>query len=171
MSTNPIWRRAAAGLAVLATTATLVWLWLSPSGIAVAPALRLATIDGRNIDLADLGGSPVLVDFWATTCHGCVREMPELMGLHREFAPRGFTVIGIAMDYDPPDQVRRMAADRGIPYPVVLDTGGAAARAFGGVMLTPTHFLVAPDGRIAMQVIGEIDFAAVRARLRDWLRG
>jgi peroxiredoxin len=113
----------------------------------------------------------VLVDFWATTCPGCVREMPGLMALHREFAPRGFTVIGIAMDYDPPDQVRRMAADRGIPYPVVLDTGGAAARAFGGVMLTPTHFLVAPDGRIAMQVIGEIDFAAVRARLRDWLRG
>jgi len=148
----------------------VAWVWLSPTGLTQAPAIALTTIEGKRIELTGLRGKPVLVNFWATTCPSCVKEMPELMALHRDLATQGFTVIGIAMPYDRPDQVLRMARERAIPYPVVLDPMGEATRAFGNVVLTPTSFLIAPDGRVAQSVVGEIDVEAVRKQVQSWLK-
>lgn len=163
-------RQSLLGLFALLLAGALAWVWFSSPGLTQAPAITLTTLDGQRIDLNSLRGKPALVTFWATTCPTCVKEMPELMALHREMGPQGFSVIGIAMSYDPPQQVLRVAAEKAIPYPIALDPQGEAARAFGSVMLTPTSFLIAPDGRIARQVIGELDFEAVRAQVREWLR-
>src|SRR3990172_3567351 len=72
----------------------VAWVWLSPTGLTQAPAIALTTIEGKRIELTGLRGKPVLVNFWATTCPSCVKEMPELMALHRDLATQGFTVIG-----------------------------------------------------------------------------
>lgn len=156
-------------LCALAVIAVMAWLWLSNPGLGSAPAITFHAIDGRQIALRQLTGKPVLVNFWATSCPGCVKEMPALAALHQELGARGFTIIGVAMAYDPPDQVLRMVKEKQIPYPIALDTAGEIARDFGNVMLTPTSFLIAPDGHVVQQVVGELDIDSVRRQVRTWL--
>jgi len=138
------------------------WLWLAPAGLKNSPDITLLTIDGEELQLASLHGKPVLLTFWATNCPGCIREMPHLIELYDELSPQGLEIIGIAMSYDKPSHVLSMRKARNIPYPVALDINGDAARAFGNVRLTPTSFLIAPDGRIVFQKIGEMDMQKLR---------
>ena len=107
-------------------------------------------------------GKPVLVTFWATTCPSCMEEMPHLIDLYHELSPRGLKVIGIAMYYDPPNRVLAVQKSHSIPYTIALDIEAHAARAFGEVELTPTTFLIAPDGRVVYQKTGSMDMDVVR---------
>ncbi len=157
------------GLFALSLVGALAYLWLSPQGLKQAPNLSVRTLEGTQIDLATLRGKPVLVTFWATSCPGCVKEIPHLIELHNEYGPQGLQMLAIAMDYDPPNHVMAMRDARKLPYPIVLDIDGSAARAFGDVQLTPTSFLIAPDGRIVRHKIGELDMAEVRAQLHTLL--
>jgi peroxiredoxin len=149
-------------LCAVAIMATLAYLWLAPVALKTAPDIGLMTLDGKELQLASLHGRPVLVTFWATTCNSCVSEIPHLIGLYDELAPQGLEIIGIAMDYDPPNRVLALRKARNIPYPVALDIQADAARAFGNVRLTPTSFLIGPDGRITYQHTGEMNIAALR---------
>jgi len=149
-------------LCAVALLATLGYLWLAPAALKTAPDIGLMTLDGKELQLASLQGRPVLVTFWATTCNSCVSEIPHLVRLYDELAPQGLEIIGIAMDYDPPNRVLAMRKARNIPYPVALDIQADAARAFGNVRLTPTSFLIAPDGRITHQRTGKMNMAALR---------
>ena len=128
--------------------AALGYLWYAPAGLKSSPDISLMTIEGEELRLAELRGKPLLVTFWATTCPGCIKEMPHLIELYNELSPRGLEIIGIAMDYDPPNQVVAMSKARNIPYPVALDIHAEASLAFGNVRLTPTSFLIAPNGKI-----------------------
>jgi peroxiredoxin len=157
------------GLFALALVGALAYVWLSPEGLKRAPDVALRTLDGDEIKLAELRGKPVLVTFWATSCPGCVKEIPHLIELYQEFGPRGLQLVAVAMSYDPPDHVLAMRDTRQIPYPIALDIKGEAARAFGDVRLTPTSFLIAPDGRIVRQKIGEMEMTDVRAQIRAML--
>lgn len=157
------------GLFALVLVGALAYVWMSPEGLKRAPEVALRTLDGKEINLAGLRGKPVLVTFWATSCPGCVKEIPHLIELYRDFAPQGLQLVAVAMDYDPPDHVLAMRDARQIPYPIALDIEGVAARAFGNVRLTPTSFLIAPDGRIVRQKIGEMEMADVRAQIRAML--
>lgn len=156
-------------LCALTLLATLVYLWLAPAGMKHSPDISLTTIKGEKLQLASYQGRPVLVTFWATTCPGCIKEMPHLIELYEELHPRGFEIISITMDYDPPNQVLAMSKARDIPYHVALDIQAEAARAFGDVRLTPTSFLIAPDGRIVYRKTGEMDMARVRQDILEML--
>lgn len=154
------------GAIVVAVVATAAWLWFSPSGAQPAPQLEVTRLDGgQKIQLAELRGRPVLVTFWATSCPGCIKEMPHLIELYHELAPRGLEIIGIAMAYDKPNHVMEMQKDKQIPYPIVWDGMSEAARAFGGVRLTPSHFLINPEGQIVKHTIGEIDINLLHAQV------
>ena len=138
------------------------YLWHATSGLHSSPDISLLTVDGETLPLAALRGRPLLVTFWATTCTSCVREIPHLVELYEELSPRGLEIIAIAMHHDPPDQVLAMRRARNIPYPVALDLQAAAARAFGNIRVTPTSFLIAPDGRIVYRRIGTLDTTRLR---------
>lgn len=159
------------GLFALLLVGALAYVWLSPQGLKEAPTLSIKSLDGDVVDLASLRGKPVLVTFWATSCTGCVKEIPHLIELHQEFAPQGFQVLAIAMSYDPPNHVIAMRKARQLPYTIALDIDGNAARAFGDVRLTPTSFLIAPDGRIVREKVGELDMNEVRSQLHAMLKG
>lgn len=135
------------------------------TGKTLAPALSFSTIAGEKIALNDLRGKVVLVNFWATTCAGCVREMPGMIDTYKAYKDKGFEIIAVAMPYDPPNYVLKFAQDRQLPFPVVLDIKGEAVRAFGEVNLTPTSFLIGKDGRIIEKKTGELDFAELNAQL------
>ena len=133
------------------------------------PTVSISTIDGRSFDAVSLGGRPVLVTFWSTTCRVCLHEMPALEALYHRLAPRGFEIISVSMPWDPPDEVVRLAQARALPYPVALDVDGAVSRAFGGVSATPTHILHGPGGEVVFRRSGALDFAALDDRLRSML--
>ncbi|MDX2456974.1 MAG: TlpA disulfide reductase family protein [Gammaproteobacteria bacterium] len=157
-------------LFALALLGTLGYVWLAPAGLTTSPDISLVTIDGEKLQLASLRGKPLLVTFWATTCPGCIREVPHLIELYEELSPQGLEIIAIAMDYDPPNRVLAMRNARHIPYPVALDIHAEAARAFGNVRLTPTSFLITPNGRIVYQKTGEISMAKLRQDILGLLK-
>lgn len=158
----------AAGVALAVVLAFAV-IWLMPAGLRQAPPLVGQTLDGRTLTLEQLRGKPVLVTFWATTCPSCIEEMPHLIELYRDFNPKGLEIIGVAMSYDPPDQVRAMAEQRQIPYPIVLDSQEHIAREFDNVRLTPTTVLISPDGRIVQYRLGLLDLPKLRETIKTML--
>ncbi|MDX1696698.1 MAG: TlpA disulfide reductase family protein [Thiohalobacterales bacterium] len=146
----------------VALLAIFGYLLLTPVGLRHSPDISLATISGQRLQLSSYRGRPLLVTFWATSCPGCLKEMPHLIELYHELHPRGLEIIAIAMAHDPPDRVLAMSKARRIPYPVALDIDSTAAQAFGDVRMTPTSFLIAPDGRVVFQTTGQMNLARLR---------
>ena len=163
------YRNIFAGMAGILLIAAGIFVWLVPGGPKAAPDITVFTTDGEQLAFSSLQGNPVLVTFWATTCRTCVREIPDLIDLYRELAPQGLKIIAIAMYYDPPNQVLAMRKARDIPYTIALDIHADAARAFDNVRLTPTAFLVAPDGRIVYRKTGELPFERLRKDIMTML--
>lgn len=135
----------------------MAYLWFSPSGLKLVPNLELTTVKGETIRLESFRGQPVIVTFWATSCTGCIREMPHLIDMHNKYAAQGLKIIGISMPYDRPDHVMKMVKKKKLPYTIAMDINKQATKAFGGVSLTPTTFLIAPNGTIVFQKIGEFN--------------
>jgi len=144
---------------------TIVYLWLAPSGLQKAPDITLQLIDGKKIKLNDLKGKPVLITFWATSCPGCIKEMPHLIELYHELHSKGLEIIGIAMPYDRPDYVMEMVKRKKVPYKIAFDLKGDAVRAFGNVSLTPTSFLIDDEGKIVKKKIGEMNMDIWKKRI------
>ena len=144
----------------------LAYVWFSPAGLKVIPNVELTTITGEKLNLESLRGRPVLVTFWATSCTGCIKEMPHLIKLHNTFASQGLKIIGISMPYDRPDHVMKMAQQKKLPYTIAMDINKEATKAFGGVSLTPTTFLISPMGTIIWQKIGEFNTQALTSHIK-----
>jgi peroxiredoxin len=130
-----------------------------------APTVTFTTLAGKPLTSDELRGKVVLVNFWATTCEVCARELPQIVATYRTYAPRGFEVIAVAMPYDRPDWVVDYARREELPFTVVLDFEGTINRAFGGVEATPTCFLIDKQGKILQRIVGEPDFARLRAMI------
>lgn len=148
---------------------SIAFLWFGPSGLQPAPEISFQTITGKKIDLKSLKGKPVLVTFWATNCPGCIKEMPHLIELYHELHDKGLEIIGVAMPYDRPDHVLEMHKRKNIPYPIALDIKGEAVRAFGNVRLTPSSFLINPEGTIVKHKIGEMDMKKIHSMIISML--
>jgi peroxiredoxin len=107
-------------------------------------------LDGKSVTLADFKGKVVLLDFWATWCPPCRKEIPGFVELYNTYNSRGFIVIGVSMDdaEDTPD-VKAFASKYKITYPILLGSGRDTdlKPAFGDLPL-PTSFVIARDGRI-----------------------
>lgn len=144
---------------------SIAYLWIAPSGAQKAPDMTLQLINGKKLELSSLKGKPVLITFWATSCPGCIKEMPHLVELYHKFHVKGLEVIGIAMPYDRPDYVMEMIKRKKIPYHIALDLKGEAVKAFGNVSLTPTTFLVNDRGAIVKKKIGEMNMAIWEKRI------
>jgi peroxiredoxin len=152
-----------AGVAAVAT-------FLLPARNRHIPEASFSLLDGRTIALQELRSRPVLVAFWATSCAPCVEEIPDLVRLYRELQPRGLEMIAVAMPYDPPLHVQTFARERGLPYPIAVDTTGAAIRAFGEVRAIPTTYLLDPQGAIALKQLGKLDVDRVRKLVAPFLK-
>ncbi len=114
-------------------------------------------INGKRLTMQELQGRPILVTFWATTCAGCIKEIPALVRLYQQYSTQGLEIIAVAMPYDRPDHVLEFTRSHKLPYPVALDVEAKTVRAFGNVRVTPNNFLIDPDGRISRQHIGILD--------------
>lgn len=134
-----------------------------------SPQFSFTLLDGQPGSSAELRGKVVLVNFWATSCVTCVKEMPQLVATHNRFASRGYETLAVAMSYDPPAFVANFAQSRQLPFGVVIDNTGAIARGFGDVQITPTTFLLDKRGGIVKRYVGEPDFAKLNALVEKLL--
>jgi peroxiredoxin len=134
-----------------------------------APTVAYTLLDGTRYSTAQWRGKVVLVNFWATSCTSCVREMPQLAALHDNFKARGFDTLAVSMRYDPPSAVVDFAQTRQLPFGVAIDNTGAIAQGFGDVQVTPTTLLIDKRGDIALRIVGTPDFAALNAQIERLL--
>jgi peroxiredoxin len=126
--------------------------WKGPPS---APPIDLYTPAGEPFTLSSLRGKVVLVNFWATWCEPCVTEMPSLQRVRDRFAP-GFEVLGVNHQ-EGPTPIQAFIDRSGITFPIVRDTDGAVAKAWG-VRIFPASYLVDRAGRVKHVLIGGADW-------------
>jgi peroxiredoxin len=139
------------------------------SGRDPAPDFSYTLLNGSKADTQALRGKVVLVNFWATSCVTCVKEMPQIAATHQKFAQRGYETLAVAMSYDPPAYVANFAQTRQLPFGVVIDNTGAIAKAYNDVRITPTTFLIDKRGAIVKRYVGEPDFAELHGLVEKLL--
>ena len=130
-----------------------------------APEVTFTTLNGEKISMPSLRGKTVLVNFWATDCPGCIKEMPELIDTYQQYKDKNLVVIAVAMPYDPPAQVANYTKEKALPFNVMHDGYGEMVKAFGDVNLTPTTFIFDAQGNRVQKTIGELNFPELRKLL------
>jgi thiol-disulfide isomerase/thioredoxin len=116
-----------------------------------APLFTLTALDGNPVSLAGFRGKVVILNFWASWCGPCKREIPDFVLLQSQYGAAGLQIIGIALDEDLP--ARTYASRVGINYPVVVGNDDVS-RAYGGVEAIPTTFIIDRDGMIIARFVG-----------------
>jgi peroxiredoxin len=134
-----------------------------------APDVTFASLTGEKITMQSLRGKVVMVNFWATSCTTCVKEMPEMVQTYNKYKEKGLEFVAVAMSYDPPNYVLNYAQTRNLPFKVALDTQGDVAKSFDDVKLTPTTYVIDKNGNIIKRYVGEPDFAALHQLLEKAL--
>ncbi len=109
--------------------------------------------DQGKFDSATLRGKVVLVNFWATWCPPCRKEIPSLVKLQEKYRDKGFAVVGISMDEGGSTLVGKFLAKQKVTYPVIIGDA-ELARGFGGVIGVPASFLVDRQGELIRRYDG-----------------
>ena len=149
--------------------ALLVFLGLQLNNKPAAPNVTFTTIDGKQISMASLKNQVVLVNFWATDCPGCIKEMPQLISTYNQYHKKGFEVIAVAMPYDQITQILNYSKSQALPFPITHDSTAEISNQFGQVSLTPTAFIYNKQGHLLQRTIGELDFNALQQLLNKEL--
>jgi cytochrome c biogenesis protein CcmG/thiol:disulfide interchange protein DsbE len=129
-----------------------------------APDFALPDLAGGQVALAELRGRPVVIDFWATWCAPCERQIPVLNAFHEKHGER-IPVLGISVDADP-NAVPPFVAEHDVRYRVLLGDEGLA-RDFGALGF-PTLYVVRPDGSVHSSHVGVVTPEALEAAVAEW---
>lgn len=113
-------------------------------------------MNGKQMQLTDMRGTVVIVNFWASWCPPCVDETPSLIALQKEIAPKGATVLGISIDEDANAYSQFLEAHQ-IDFPTYRDPSQKIATEYGTHMW-PETYIIGRDGRIARKLVGEQDW-------------
>jgi peroxiredoxin len=122
-----------------------------------APDFTLSTLSGTSLSLADLRGKVVLLNFWATWCMPCRKEMPAIEALYQRYKDRGLEVLAISLDKGSATVVEAFVQEMGVTYRVALDPSWATARTYG-VRGLPATFLIDRAGHVLLRELGERDW-------------
>ena len=133
----------------------------------VAPELGLQDSIGKQANLKDYRGKVVVLDFWATWCHGCKEEIPWFAEFQRKYGDKGLTVIGVSLDDEGWKVVKPFIEAAAVPYRIVLGNN-STAKAYG-IGNMPDTFLIDQEGRIAATYVGMVDRNGIEQNIQKLL--
>ena len=136
---------------------TFILLFSLTTHAAVAPDFTLTSLTGKKYRLSELRGKVVILNFWATWCGACVREMPSLDALFREYKGKGLIVLGISSDRDD-ELVKRFLNKHPVSYPVLIDKKGDLFVEKYVVSVLPMTYIIDKNGHIVEKLEGVQDF-------------
>jgi thiol-disulfide isomerase/thioredoxin len=157
---------------ILVSTIILIlgigWIGMSatfPGGVSVqgipapqegflAPDFTSETLTGEMIELSELNGHPVLINFWASWCRPCQSEMPAIERVYKEYVNKGFTILAVNTTYqDNPADVAVFVSDYNLSFPILLDINGTVSGQYE-LRALPSSFFVGRDGIIQEIIFG-----------------
>jgi thiol-disulfide isomerase/thioredoxin len=133
----------------------------------LAPDFKLKGLDAKPLTLADSRGKVVLLNFWATWCGPCRAEIPDLIELQSKYKDR-LQIIGLTVDEDDEDVIKRFVEETGINYPVAVAPGELRMK-YGGITALPTSFVLNTEGRVVQKHEGLRDPVLYETEVRALL--
>ncbi len=124
----------------------------NPKGLR-APGWELKDLDGKTVKLSDFEGKVIILDFWATWCGPCKKEIPGFVELQKKYGRDGLAIIGVSLDEGGPQAVKPFLKKLGVSYPVVMGNGGITSD-YGGIEAIPTTFIINRKGMIVHKHLG-----------------
>jgi peroxiredoxin len=166
------------GKVMVRVVAFLVFIQMSSFGesmlLAAEKNMPVFSLPGLGVSKSivrsdDFNGKVLLVNFWATWCPPCRREIPSLVRIQEENSDKDFTVIGISMDKSASDKVSQFVEKMGVNYPMALGNN-EIARSFGALGAIPSTFLVDASGMIAKKYPGYTTYEKMAEDVKELLK-
>jgi len=130
---------------------------------APADAFMLRDVDGKLTSLADFEGKVVLLNFWATWCANCRKEMSAMERLYQSLRAEGFEIVAISVDQASTEKVKAFAEELKLTFPVLHDRDSIVSNLYSNPGV-PVSYLIDRQGRIVYRVLGEYDWFSPEAR-------
>jgi len=134
-----------------------------------APAWTLKDLDGKPVSSTQFKGKVVVLDFWATWCPPCRREIPGYVDLQKKYEKDGLVIVGVSLDQKGPGVVKAFAEKYGINYQLVMGDE-SVQEAFGGIEAIPTTFIIDREGKIRDRKVGAEDTATYEQTIKRYLQ-
>lgn len=150
-----------------AAAALLMFVLAGPlhAAMPVQPALHVDTLDGKTFDLAAQRGHWVIVNYWATWCVPCIKEMPDIS--HFVATHKNVRAIGLAFQDNPVADIKAFLSAHPVAYPIAQVTLDQPPKDFDEPRGLPTTYLIAPDGKVAEHIVGPVTAARLAAEIDD----
>ncbi len=129
----------------------------------MAKDFTLPDLDGEKVTLSDLRGKVVLLNFWATWCPPCRKEMPSMESLHRKYGEKDLVILAVAIDRKGAKVAKPFVEENGLTFPVLIDRRGRVSDLYG-VYAVPTTFVIDRNGTIVDKVQGAADWFSEEAQ-------
>ncbi len=123
----------------------------------IAPSFSLRNLKGNLEGLDDHAGKVIIVNFWATWCAPCVKEMPSFESLYRRYRSQGLTLLAVSLDKGDSSKVQEFVDKHKLSFPVLLDTDGVAEKLYPSFTI-PFTYVINKQGRVAARVDGAKDW-------------
>ncbi|MGB3749153.1 MAG: TlpA disulfide reductase family protein [Rhodanobacter sp.] len=127
------------------------------------PTLKVSTLDGKSFDLAAQRGHWVIVNYWATWCVPCIKEMPDIS--HFVAAHKNVRAIGLAYEDSEPADIKAFLAKHPVVYPIAQVTVDKPLKDFDAPRGLPMTYLIDPQGKVAQRKLGPV----TEALLKQWI--
>ncbi len=132
---------------------------LDPAEKPPAPGFRLKNLQGEHVRLSDYHGKVVLLNFWATWCAPCRKEMPSMEKLWQTYREQGLVILAVSTDNGGESRIRNFVGRLNLTFPILLDADSLASDQYQ-VSGIPVSFLIDRQGRIVDRVLGSKEWAS-----------